>query len=69
MYQVVHASAMQVLKFKDCKVGMRTYLLVAGGFDMPKIMAAVLPLLMENSADTTDVPYAPEMCFVYRKNV
>lgn len=24
MYQVVHASAMQVLKFKDCKVGMRT---------------------------------------------
>ena len=38
MYQVVHASAMQVLKFKDCKVGMRTYLLVAGGFDMPKIM-------------------------------
>ena len=29
MYQVVHASAMQVLKFKDCKVGMRTYLLVA----------------------------------------
>ena len=31
MYQVVHASAMQVLKFTDCKVGMRTYLLVAGG--------------------------------------
>jgi len=29
MYQVVHASAMQVLKFTDCKVGMRTYLLVA----------------------------------------
>lgn len=69
MYQVVHASAMQVLKFKDCKVGMRTYLLVAGGFDMPRSWAAVLPLLMENSADTTDVPYAPEMCFVYRKNV
>ena len=40
MYQVVHASAMQVLKFKDCKVGMRTYLLVAGGFDMPKIMGS-----------------------------
>lgn len=37
---VVHASAMQVLKFKDCKVGMRTYLLVAGGFDMPKIMGS-----------------------------
>ena len=40
MYQVVHASAMQVLKFKDCIVGMRTYLLVAGGFDMPKIMGS-----------------------------
>lgn len=40
MYQVVHASAMQVLKLKDCKQGMRTYLLVAGGFDMPKIMGS-----------------------------
>lgn len=40
MYQVVHASPMQVLKLKDCKVGMRTYLLVAGGFDMPKIMGS-----------------------------
>ena len=40
MYQVVHASTMQVLKFTDCKVGMRTYLLVAGGFDMPKIMGS-----------------------------
>lgn len=40
MYQVVHASAMQVLKFQDSKVGMRTYLLVAGGFDMPKIMGS-----------------------------
>lgn len=69
MYQVVHASAMQVLKFKDCKVGMRTYLLVAGGLICQRSWAAVLPLLMENSADTTDVPYAPEMCFVYRKNV
>ena len=40
MYQVVHASALQVLKSKYCKVGMRTYLLVAGGFDMPKIMGS-----------------------------
>ena len=70
MYQVVHASAMQVLKFKDCKVGMRTYLLVAGAdLICQRSWAAVLHLLMENSADTTDVPYAPEMCFVYRKNV
>ncbi|MGB8452558.1 MAG: urea carboxylase [Anaerocolumna sp.] len=40
MYQVVHAPALSVLKFKDCKVGMRTYLLVAGGFDIPKIMGS-----------------------------
>lgn len=40
MYQVVHATAMQVLKLQDCKQGMRTYLLVAGGFDMPKIMGS-----------------------------
>ena len=40
MYQVIHAMPNQVLKFKDCKVGMRTYLLVAGGFDMPKIMGS-----------------------------
>lgn len=40
MYQVVHASAMQVLKLKECQKGMRTYLLVAGGFDMPKIMGS-----------------------------
>lgn len=40
MYQVIHASPMQVLKLQDCKVGMRTYLLVAGGFDMPKIMGS-----------------------------
>ncbi len=40
MYQVIHAMPNQILKFKDCKVGMRTYLLVAGGFDMPKIMGS-----------------------------
>lgn len=48
MYQVVHASAMQVLKFKDCKVGMRTYLLVAGGFDMPKIMGSSSTIAVSN---------------------
>ena len=40
MYQVIHAAPMQVLKFKDCKVGMRTYLLIAGGLDIPKIMGS-----------------------------
>jgi len=40
MYQVVHAMPMQVLEFKSCNIGMRAYLLVAGGFDMPKIMGS-----------------------------
>ncbi len=40
MYQVIHAAPMQILKFKDCKVGMRTYLLIAGGLDIPKIMGS-----------------------------
>ncbi|CDM70289.1 Urea amidolyase [Clostridium bornimense] len=39
-YRVNCAMANQVLKFKDCKVGMRAYLLVAGGFDIPKIMGS-----------------------------
>lgn len=39
-YTVVHASPMQILKLKDCKVGMRAYLLVAGGFDLPEIMGS-----------------------------
>ncbi len=40
MYQVIHAAPMQILKFKDCNVGMRTYLLIAGGLDIPKIMGS-----------------------------
>ena len=40
MYRVVCAMPGQVLKFKTCKQGMRTYLLIAGGFDMPKIMGS-----------------------------
>lgn len=40
MYQVIHAAPMQVLEFKECHVGMRTYLLVAGGLDVPKIMGS-----------------------------
>ena len=40
MYQVIHAAPMQILKFRDCNVGMRTYLLIAGGLDIPKIMGS-----------------------------
>lgn len=40
MYTVVNAAPMQELKFKTCSKGMRTYLLVAGGIDVPKIMGS-----------------------------
>lgn len=39
-YHIIQAKPMQVLKLKECKKGMRAYLLVAGGFDMPKIMGS-----------------------------
>lgn len=40
MYTVVTAEPMQILKFSACKKGMRTYLLVKGGIDVPKIMGS-----------------------------
>lgn len=40
MYTVISAMPGQVLKFKTCNQGMRTYLLVKGGFDMPTIMGS-----------------------------
>lgn len=40
MYRVINAMPNQVLKLGTCKNGMRSYLLVAGGFDMPKIMGS-----------------------------
>ncbi len=40
MYTVINASPMQELKFKTCTKGMRTYLLIAGGIDVPKIMGS-----------------------------
>lgn len=39
-YRVINAMPNQILKFGTCKNGMRSYLLVAGGFDMPKIMGS-----------------------------
>lgn len=40
MYRVVHAMAGQVLKLGMCQKGMRTYLLVAGGIKVPKVMGS-----------------------------
>ena len=40
MYTVISASPMQELKFKTAAKGMRTYLLVKGGIDVPKIMGS-----------------------------
>lgn len=38
MNRVVYAEPLQVLKFETCEKGMRTYLTVSGGFDVPKIL-------------------------------
>lgn len=40
MYKPICAHRGQVLKFGKSQVGMRTYLLVAGGFDMPKVLGS-----------------------------
>ncbi len=40
MYTVVKAKPMQVLKFATCKKGMRTYLTIAGGIEVPQIMGS-----------------------------
>lgn len=40
MYQPVLAASGQVLSFNEAKEGMRTYLLVAGGLDMPSILGS-----------------------------
>lgn len=40
MYTVIYGKAGQVLKFKSASEGMRAYLLVEGGFDMPKLLGS-----------------------------
>ncbi len=40
MYRVVHAMPGQVLKLGMCEKGMRSYLLVAGGIEVPKVMGS-----------------------------
>ncbi|MDR1766636.1 MAG: 5-oxoprolinase/urea amidolyase family protein [Lachnospiraceae bacterium] len=40
LYQVYDASAGSLLELGACDVGMRTYLLVAGGFDVPAVLGS-----------------------------
>ncbi|WP_175638687.1 urea carboxylase [Metabacillus schmidteae] len=40
LYKPVLAKKGQILSFGETKVGMRTYMLVSGGFDMPKILGS-----------------------------
>lgn len=40
MYRVIQAMPSQVLKVGTCTKGMRTYLLIAGGLDLPKTMGS-----------------------------
>jgi urea carboxylase len=40
MYKPIHAQKDQVLSFGEAAAGMRTYLLIAGGFDMPLILGS-----------------------------
>lgn len=40
MYTPIYGKAGEVLKFQSATEGMRTYLLVEGGFDMPKILGS-----------------------------
>jgi urea carboxylase len=40
MYKPVFARKDQVLEFNEAKAGMRSYLLIAGGLDMPKILGS-----------------------------
>ena len=39
-YRIIHAEPMQVLKFGTCRKGMRCYLTIAGGIDVPEVMGA-----------------------------
>ncbi|MFD2213370.1 urea carboxylase [Metabacillus endolithicus] len=40
LYKPIFAQKGQILSFGEAKVGMRAYMLVAGGFDMPKILGS-----------------------------
>ncbi|WP_053372134.1 urea carboxylase [Paenibacillus sp. FJAT-27812] len=40
LYKPTYADRGQVLSFGEARVGLRTYLLVAGGFDMPRILGS-----------------------------
>ncbi|MFC5470657.1 urea carboxylase [Cohnella suwonensis] len=47
-YRAVRARGGQVLAFGEASVGMRSYLLVGGGFDMPKILGSASTFTLGN---------------------
>lgn len=40
LYQPIYAEAGQVLKLEEAKEGIRSYLLIAGGFDLPEVLGS-----------------------------
>ncbi|MBP3963278.1 urea carboxylase [Paenibacillus lignilyticus] len=48
LYQPIHARKGQVLSYGEAKAGMRSYLLVAGGFDMPRILGSSATFTLGN---------------------
>ena len=40
MYKTIQAKPEQILSFGEATEGMRTYLLIGGGLDMPKILGS-----------------------------
>lgn len=71
MYTVVQAAPMQVLKFGTCEKGMRTYLLVAGGIQVPKVMGSSSTFVdgkfgghNGRTLRTGDVLHLQENCYV-----
>ncbi|WP_090983843.1 urea carboxylase [Paenibacillus sp. CF384] len=48
LYQPIHARKGQVLSYGEAKTGMRGYLLVAGGFDMPRILGSSATFTLGN---------------------
>ena len=71
MYTVIQAAPMQVLKFGTCEKGMRTYLLVAGGIQVPKVMGSSSTFVdgkfgghNGRTLRTGDVLHLQEKCYV-----
>jgi len=64
LYQPLLAKQGQVLHFGEARVGMRAYLLIAGGFDMPKTLGSAATFSMGDSAATEAEHFVQEMYYV-----